>query len=253
MKIKILGCGASYGVPSLHKGFGKCNPENPKNSRFRSSILIEEAGQNILIDTPPEIRLELLRAKIKKIDALLYTHCHYDHMAGAEDVRSLIKKQNKVLDIYGTKHDLSVFKNQMKFVFRNPQNTQTVKLNHIKIYHPFKVKGISVIPIKQYHGSINSVGYRIGNFAYSTDVKKMDKRGFDLLKGIDTWILECTTDKITPAHVSLEEALNWIDYIHPKKAYLTHLGSEWDYDKLSQKLPKNVKPVYDGMIIKINC
>ena len=250
MKVTILGCGASYGVPSLLKGFGLCNPKNPKNVRYRSSILIEEQGQNILIDTPPEIRLELLRAKTKKIDALLYTHCHYDHMAGAEDVRNLTYKQNQVLDIYGTRHDLSVFKNQMKFVFRKVKNVASISLNPIKMYQPFKVKGVSILPIKQYHGSINSVGYRIGNFAYSTDVKKMDKKGFDLLKGIDTWILECTTNKETPGHVSLEEALDWIKYIHPKKAYLTHLGTQWDYDELSRKLPKNVKPVYDSMILK---
>ena len=252
MKVIILGCGASYGVPSLVKGFGLCNPQNPKNIRYRSSILIEEQGKNILIDTPPEIRLELLRANIKKIDALLYTHCHYDHMAGAEDVRNLTCKQDQILDIYATKKDLSVFKNQMKFVFRKQKNAASISLNPIKIYKPFDVKGISILPIKQYHGSITSVGYRIGNFAYSTDVKYMDKKGFDLLKGIDTWVLECTTNKETSGHVSLEDVLDWIAYIHPKKAYLTHLGCEWDYDKLSKKLPKNVMPVYDGMVIKAN-
>ena len=253
MKITILGCGASYGVPSLLKGFGKCDPSNPKNTRFRCSILIEEQGQNILVDTPPEIRLELLRSKIKKIDALLYTHCHYDHMAGAEDVRNFTYKQGKILDIYGTKHDLNTFKNQMKFVFRKQKNAASITLNPIKMYIPFEVNGISVLPIKQYHGSINSVGYRIGSFAYSTDVKSMDKKGFELLTGIDTWILECTTSKITSGHILLDEALNWIDCIHPKRAYLTHLGDEWDYDELAKKLPKNVKPVYDGMIIKTKC
>ena len=252
MKVTILGCGASYGVPSLHGGFGACNPKNPKNIRFRSAILIEEQGQNILVDTPPEIRLELLRSKIKKVDALLYTHSHYDHMAGAEDIRSFTHKQGKIMDIYGTKYDLKNFKGQMKFVFRKPQNVVSVRLNPIKVYEPFLVNGISVLPIKQYHGSINSVGYRIGNFAYSTDVKVMDKKGFELLKGIDTWVLECTTDKETSGHVTLEKALDWIDYIHPKHAYLTHLGSEWDYDKLLKKLPKNVKPVYDGLVLKIN-
>ena len=154
MKVTILGCGASYGVPSLLKGFGTCDPKNPKNIRYRSSILIEEQGQNILIDTPPEIRLELLRAKVKKIDALLYTHCHYDHMAGAEDVRNLTHKQGQVLDIYGTRHDLSVFKNQMKFVFRKPKNATSITLNPIKMYQLFDVKGVSILPIKQYHGSM---------------------------------------------------------------------------------------------------
>ena len=173
-------------------------------------------------------------------------------MAGAEDVRNFTHKQNQILDIYGTRHDLAVFKNQMKFVFRKHQNAISVTLNPIKIYQPFEVKGVLILPIKQYHGSINSVGYRIGNFAYSTDVKRMDKKGFELLKGIDTWVLECTTDKETPGHPTLDEVLDWIQYIHPKKAYLTHLGSEWDYDNLLKKLPKNVRPVYDNMLININ-
>ena len=250
MKITILGCGASYGVPSLVKGFGKCNPNNAKNNRLRSSILVEEQGQNILIDTPPEIRLELLQAKVKKIDALLYTHRHYDHMAGAEDVRNFTRKLGQVLDIYGAKYDLNAYKNQMKYVFREAKNKGSVALHPVKMYQAFDVKGIEILPVKQYHGSINSVGYRIGNFAYSTDVKKMDKKGFELLKGIDTWVLECTTDKVTPGHISLDEVLAWIDYIHPKRAYLTHLGTEWDYDTLLRLLPKNVKPAYDGL--KIN-
>ncbi len=252
MRITILGCGASYGVPSLFKGFGKCNPKNPKNIRFRSSILIEEQGQHILIDTPPEIRLELLRSNVKKIDALFYTHSHFDHMAGAEDLRNYTRKLGQVLDIYGTRFDLNEYKNQMRYAFKDKKHSDSVSLHTIQFYHPFEVNGITVLPIKQYHGSIKSVGYRIGKFAYSTDVKSMDKKGLDLLKGIDTWVVECTTDKEAVGHVSLEKLLEWVDYIKPKHTYLTHLGTEWDYDKLSKKLPKNMEPVFDGMIIKIN-
>ena len=250
MKVTILGCGASYGVPSLLKGFGKCDPQNPKNTRLRSSILIEEQGHTLLIDTPPEIRLELLRTKVKKIDALLYTHCHYDHIAGAEDVRNYTSQKNQVLDIYGTRHDLSAFKKEMSFIFNNPVPPTDLALHPLRFYTPFTIKGIGIIPIKQYHGLIFSVGYRIGKFAYSTDVKSMDQKGFELLKGIDTWVVECTTDHVTPGHVTLKEVLEWIQYIHPKKAYLTHLGTEWDYETLSQKLPPHTQPAYDGMEIK---
>ena len=250
MKVTILGCGASYGVPSLLKGFGNCNPKNPKNTRFRSSILIEDKGQNILIDTPPEIRLELLRAKVKKIDALLYTHSHFDHMAGAEDVRNYTRKLDQVLDIYGTRFDLNEYKNQMRYAFKDKKHSDSVSLHTIRFYHSFKVSGIKVLPIKQYHGLINSVGYRVGSFAYSTDVKSMDKKGFDLLKGIDTWLLECTTNKVTSGHVDLKTALDWIDYVCPKRVYLTHMGTEWDYEALKKKLPKNIYPAYDGLKIK---
>ena len=252
MKVTILGCGPSYGVPALSRGFYKCDPENPKNTRFRSSILIEENGQNILVDTPPEIRLELLRAKVKKIDALIYTHSHFDHIAGAEDVYNLSKRLNRVLNVYGSSYDLNNFKKQLEHVFKDPKQKNNIVLHPVKMHQEFAIKGITILPIKQYHGTVNSVGYRIGKLAYSTDVKLMDKKGWEILKGIDTWILGCVTDRLNEKHICLREAMDWIQKVHPKKAYLTHLGNELDYDELCQKLPPNVKPVYDGMTIKIN-
>ena len=252
MKVTILGCGPSYGVPSLLNGFNKCDPKNSKNMRFRSSILIEEKGQNILVDTPPEIRLELLRAKVKKIDALIYSHSHFDHIAGVEDIYNFTKKSNQILNIYGSRYDLNNVKNQLKHVFEDSKQKNNVILHPLKMHQIFNIKRINICPIKQYHGTVNSVGYRIGKFAYSTDVKLMDKKGWEILQGIDTWVLGCVTDKPNNKHVCLDEAIEWINKIHPKKAYLTHLGSELDYDTLCQKLPKNIRPVYDGMTIKIN-
>ena len=251
MRVTILGCGPSYGVPSLSAGFGKCSSQNPKNIRYRSSILIEEQGQNILVDAPPEIRLELLRSKIKKIDALLCTHAHFDHIAGFEDIRKWKAKEKKILDIYGRKDTLKELKDRNSFIFMGHKDKEWVKLHYIKMYHPFKIENVSIIPIKQYHGNINSVGYRVGKFAYSTDVKSMDKKGWELLKGIDTWVLGCVTDQMNNKHICLDEALKWIQRIKPKHTFLTHLGAELDYDTLCKKLPKNVKPVYDGMVIKI--
>ena len=252
MKITILGCGPSYGVPSLYKGWGDCNFQNPKNERLRSAILIEHKGKNILIDTPPEIRLELLRANIKKIDALLYTHSHYDHMAGAEDVRKFMQKRNQLLDIYGVRYDLNVFKNQMKFVFDDPESVASVKLNLIKMHIPFTVHGVLVLPIKQYHGKGLSVGYRIGDLAYSTDVKSMDKKGWEILKGTKVWVLGCNNDYLNQKHLCLDEVLEWVQKIQPKRVYLTHLGAKMDYESLCKKLPLNIRPAYDGLQIDIN-
>lgn len=251
MQVTILGCGPSYGVPSLYKGWGSCDANNSKNARLRSAILIEEQGKKFLIDTPPEIRLELLQAGVDAIDALFYTHAHYDHMAGAEDVRKFMEKKKQVLDIYGTRYDLNALKNQMKFVFKNPETAASVNLNCIRMHLPFSVHGILVFPIKQYHGEGLSVGYRIGDFTYSTDVKSMDKKGWNMLTGTKVWILGCNNDYLNSKHICLDEVLEWTKKVQPERVYLTHLGAKMDYDELCRKLPKNIRPVYDGLKIEI--
>ena len=252
MKVTILGCGPSYGVPSLYKGWGTCNAKNHKNARLRSAILVEEQGKNILIDTPPEIRLELLQAGIDHIDALFYTHSHYDHTAGFEDIRKFMEKVHQVLNVYGSKYDLNELKSQANFVFNDPKSAATVSLNSIRMHVPFVFQGISVLPIKQYHGDVLSVGYRIGDFSYSTDVKAMDKKGWTILKGTKVWVLGCNNDYENPKHICLEEVLQWVQKIQPQQVYLTHLGAKMDYDTLCQTLPQNIRPAYDGLQIEIN-
>lgn len=252
MKVKILGCGPSNGVPSLSRGYGLCDPKNPRNNRTRSALLIEtNSKKNILIDTDPEIRLQLLKANNPSIDAVLYTHSHYDHMGGADDLRSLLYDSDRSLPIYLTREDGEKFKSLLKYLFKNNIEHPIFKLNYIYPYQHFFVEDIKIIPIKQYHGEDISIGYRINDFAYSTDVKSMDEEGFDLLKGIKTWVLGVVTPRENYKHVHLTEAFKWIDRIQPERVFLTHMGQRMDYETLCRTLPQNIQPAYDGLEIDI--
>ena len=197
MKVTILGSGPSYGMPSLTRGFGDCDPNNPKNIRFRSAVLLSDKGTQILFDTPPEIRLQLLKVKNRQLDALCYTHLHYDHIGGADDVNKMVKDQTRELEVYAQKPDLDYFKNHQSYIF----NDSYYHLHQIRFYKPFKVNHLSVLPIKQYHDELLSVGYRIGDFAYSTDLNKMDAKGWEALSGINTWVLGGASHKKNKKYV----------------------------------------------------
>ena len=251
MKVKILGCGPSNGVPSLSRGFGACDASNPKNIRTRSSVLITtDDNLNILIDTDPEIRTQLLNAGNPAIDAIFYTHIHYDHTGGANDISAYLLDQNKNIPVYLTKETAFYFKAQLAYLFDNDKAPFTLHI--IEPHKPFLFKNTLITPIQQYHGNLISIGYRIGDFAYSTDVKSMDDIGFELLKGIKTWVLgvvssqPSTKQTASLKHIYLDEALKWIAKIAPQKAYLTHMGQKMDYETLCNSLPSHIRPVYDG-------
>lgn len=240
MKVTILGSGASYGIPSIARGYGDCDPTTPENNRTRCGLLIQTDKSTVLFDTGPEIRLQLVRAGIKKIDAVVYTHSHQDHMAGAGDLVSLLKE--KPLPVYISRYHQDKFKGLVPYLL----NPCGLKIQTIEEYKPFKINELEIIPILQNHGEDWSMGFRIGKFAYSTDVLKMEAKGFDLLRGIKTWVLGVTTPEPNMKHVCLPEALKWIEEIHPDCVYLTHMGSRMDYNTLRNELPGFIRPGYDG-------
>ena len=249
MKITILGCGPSYGVPSLTRGFDLVDPKEKKNVRTRTAMFLEAGDVHILFDTGPEIREQLLKAGSPQIDAICYTHAHYDHIAGAEDLHSYARFQEKHLDVFATRHDLWIMRKEMPYVF--PPNHDALQAHYIQYHKPFKIKGLEVIPILQHHGEDLSVGYRIGDFAYCTDVKSIEPEGWKILKGVKVWVLGCVTVNKNPKHLHLDEALKWIKRIKPEHAYLTHLGSKMDYQTLVKTLPQNVSACYDGLVINL--
>ncbi|MDR0632211.1 MAG: MBL fold metallo-hydrolase [Holosporaceae bacterium] len=253
MKITILGCGSSSGVPALKYGWGSCDPNNPKNRRLRSSIIIEKGNNSLLVDTSPDLRQQLLDHGNDKIDAVIFTHAHYDHIGGINELRPIFHGQEEPLHIYAKQFDLSLIKRGFFYLFE--ENDYRVYKSYMEahiIEEKFTIGDISGICFEQDHGFSKSLGIRIDNFAYSTDVVSLNDDNFEKLKGIDTWVVDCQSMKnAKPTHAHLDLTLKWVKKVAPRRAFLTHMGTTMDYDTLLQILPKNVEPAYDKMIIEV--
>lgn len=257
MKIRILGCGPSGGVPGIGGYWGKCDPENPKNIRLRSSILMENDGLSLLVDTSPDIRQQLLSCNINRLDAVLFTHAHADHLHGIDDLRSLNRAQNEAIDIYLNEETLDDIKQRFGYVLEplaegsNFYYKPVLTPNLVQTGVPFNIQGQSIMPIKQDHGYCETIGYRLGDFAYCTDVVNMSEESFKLLQGVKVWVIGTLVDFPHHTHADVEKALKWIEAICPERAYLTHLGTQLDYGALSASLPSHVRPCYDGLVIEV--
>lgn len=250
MKITVLGCGSSLGVPALKYGWGICDPKNPKNRRTRSSIIIEEKETVLLVDASPDLREQLLRSGSQDIDAILFTHAHFDHTNGINELRPLYLSMNKSLDIFASAETLTDLYQNFSYLFEHNSHEiydSYLRANEIS-FGKFSIKNISGVCFEQDHGFSKSLGFRIGNFAYCTDVT-----GFydlSLLENLDIWIVDClNSDEKRPTHANLELVLQWVDKLHPKKTYLTHMDTSMDYDSLMKSLPSNVEPAYDTQIL----
>jgi len=263
INVEILGCGAAPGVPMVSIGWGDCNPENPKNNRLRSSVYANVDGVGLLFDTSPDLREQLLRMTSlgengkPKIDAVIYTHLHADHTDGVNELREINKINKAVLPIYADRPTMKSIKERFWYAFKpidlatTPLHHVLLKKNIIKPYRPFVIEGVEIKPFLQGHGYMNTLGFRIGDFAYSTDAVFLDKKALDVLSGVKVWVVGCLDFRPHPTHACVEQILNWYEIVKPEKVILTHMGNRLDYDDLCAKLPKNIRPAYDGMKIKI--
>ena len=257
MRVTILGCGTSGGVPMLGLGWGDCDKNEPKNRRRRSSIFIEIDGYNILIDTSPDCREQLLDAGVTHIDAVLYTHAHADHCHGIDDLRWICHAMNSPINVFGDKETIESITSRFGYAF-----CKADEIKPTSYYKPvlipniidgdFNVKDIAVTAFQQNHGHGMSLGYRIGDFAYSTDVWQLDDNAFEILAGVKTWVVDALQIKPHPTHSHLERTLGWVKEINPDLAILTHMNIYMDYSSLHNNLPYNIIPAYDGMTIDIN-
>ena len=257
MKVTILGCGPSQGVPVIGNRWGDCDPENPKNRRSRPSILIETDGKAILVDTSPDIRSQLLDNDIKAVDAVLFTHLHYDHVGGIGELRTLSLLAKRRIDIYGTEFTLRTLKRNWSYLFASDASDDANLYKPVAVAHPFKydtafdVQGVEILPFEMDHGICDTAGFRVGDFAYSTDVAELPESAFDHLKGIDTWIVDCLREDPHPTHAHLDRTLGWIDRVKPKRAVFTHMNFQTDYEAVKALCPEGVEPGYDGMVLEI--
>jgi phosphoribosyl 1,2-cyclic phosphate phosphodiesterase len=250
VKVTILGCGTSGGVPRIGNVWGRCDPTNPKNRRRRVSILVEHEGTSLLVDTSPDLREQCLDANVQRLDAVLYTHDHADHTHGIDDLRGLSQNMRTLIDVYGNRETLDVLERRFDYVFESKDGYPAICKTHI-LDGPFRVRGVDVVPFEQGHGNMTSIGYRFGKVAYSTDVNVMPDAAFEALDGVDTWIVDALRYDPHPTHPHLDLTLEWIARVKPRRAILTHMTWDMDYEELRARLPEGVEPAYDGMVIEL--
>lgn len=256
MKITILGCGPSGGVPLVGNDWGDCDPANLRNRRRRASILVEEGRRVLLVDTSPDMRMQLLDAGVSRVDAILYTHAHADHVHGIDEIRSLNRLMGGPVPIYASPKALEEIRQRFRYIFApvNPKYAAAFykpALDPHAIDGPFEAAGIAVAPFEQDHGSVTSLGFRFSRFAYSTDVVRLDDAAFAILAGVETWVVDCYRREPHPTHTHLKQTLDWIGRVRPRRAYLTHMDGVLDYETLRRELPPGVEPAYDGLQIEV--
>ena len=249
----VLGCGTSMGVPMIGCDCPVCSSANPRNSRTRPSVLLQLPAGNALIDTSPELRLQLVREKVGLVHAVLYTHYHVDHLFGLDDARVFPKKLGGALPIFCTDEVEEVIRQAFSYAFHPPPDHPAFILPALQFRRiaeqPFEVLGLRVTPIPLVHGRFNVLGFRVGDLAYCTDVNEIPARSWPLLEGLDTLLLDCLRPgESHPSHFGLDDALTVIERVRPKRAYFTHMSHQWDYDH-PPPLPPNVTMAHDGLRI----
>ena len=252
MKIRVLGCATSTGVPIAGCRCGVCSSGDPKNNRTRSSVLVEAAGKNILIDTSTDLRAQALREGVTRIDLVLYTHSHADHTHGIDDLKAFNFINGTDIDCYANSFTLDNIKRSFAYVFDSfPAAGGVPRLNFREIDGRIETGGVAVEPVGIRHHDWEILGYRIGSFAYLTDCSSIPPESYEKLGGLDLLILGALRYKPHRAHFSVEQAVGEIEKIGPARALLTHMGHELDYETLRGELPDHVEPAYDGIEIEI--
>ena len=261
LKITLLGTGSSGGVPRVGNIWGACDPKNPKNRRRRCAILVEKitprGRTRVLVDTPADLRDQLLEAEIDCVDAVLYTHDHADHTHGIDDLRGMAFNAHRRIDIYADARTRQVLEQRFDYCFVQPPGSAYPPILNAHTIEPaagLEVSGsgggaLSIIPLPQQHGELPSLGFRFGNVAYSPDISGIPEAALPLFADLDLWIVDALRPLPHPSHFSVKQALRWIERLNVKRAILTHMTSELDYESLRRELPQHVEPGYDGMIV----
>lgn len=250
MKVRILGCGGSFGSPLAWNRNGNIDIENTKNFRTRSSVLVNNNNQNILIDTSPDLRYQLYKAKCINIDAVLFTHEHADHIAGIPDMRAMSLINKSIIPAYMSEDIKENIINNYQYIFKGVKDYDPFMTAN-KIEKNFSIGETNIETFKHNHGSIDVQTYRINNFAYSTDIKNFYENDIDKLKDLDLWIVGLLRYDSHPSHAGFDQILEYIKYLKPKKTLFTHMTALLDYRGLLSKCPESVEPAYDGMEIFI--
>lgn len=254
MKIKFLGTGTSHGVPLIGCNCETCTSDNPKNKRYRTSIFVSKNDTDIIIDTPAEFRLRAIEYKIKRVDAVLFTHAHMDHIAGLDDIRRFNEMQNCKINAFADKKNLKEIKKRFSYVFEKTQEgggKPKIKFIEIKPYKMFRVKNFKIIPLPVMHGKLQVMGFRIDDFVYMTDVSKIPEKTYKYLKNVKVLILDALRKKEHPTHFNLKQAINEAQKIGARHTFFTHIAHSLEHNKTEKLLPQGIKLAYDGLELKL--
>jgi phosphoribosyl 1,2-cyclic phosphate phosphodiesterase len=259
LKFTILGCGSSMGVPRVALGWGACDPNNPKNRRRRCSLLVERTSAQgrtrVLVDATPDCREQLLQADVDWLDGVLITHEHADHTHGIDDLRPLFVHKRQRVPVWLDEATSRAMHARFGYCFMTPPGSEYPPILSERRLVPGQAvaidgpgDSIAAVPVLQNHGDIPSLGFRFGNVAYSADIKGLPPESLAAMAGLDVWIVDALRKAPHPSHFNLDEALEWIARVKPKRAILTNLHSDMDYATLCASLPPGVEPAYDGMM-----
>ncbi len=262
LRFTVLGCGASPGVPRIDGSWGACDPNNPRNRRRRCALLVQrfdgEAHTDVLVDTGPDLREQMITTGLKSLDGVLYSHDHADHTHGIDDLRILAFNKRKLIDLYFDAPTAAIVQRRFDYCFATPEGSSYPPIVKGHLIEPGRetiIDGaggpIHTLPFRQLHGDIQSIGFRFGGLAYSSDLHGVPDESLPLLEGLDVWMLDALRYKPHPSHFSVEQALEWIARVKPRRAILTHLHMDLDYETLRAELPDGVEPAYDGMQLEL--
>lgn len=253
MIITFLGTGTSQGVPVIGCDCQVCRSDNPKDNRLRTSVHLAFNESSVVIDTGPDFRQQMLREHITKLDAILYTHRHKDHVAGMDDVRSFYFKQRKEIPVFASPETVEQLRAEFPYVFHPGDYKGVPKLKIIEIHAaPFTLNGLTIHPVELYHDRMKVLGFRAGDFTYLTDANLIDEKAADIIRGSRVLVINALQREKHPSHFNLSQALEEISRFKPELAYLTHISHKMGlYEDLIKDLPEHVFPAYDGLKITL--
>lgn len=261
LKVTILGCGSSAGVPRVGQGWGACDPSNPRNRRRRCALLVERTGPGgvttVLVDMGPDLREQLLDADVRKLDGILLTHEHADHTHGIDDVRPLAIAMRRRLDVWIDDKTFSFLEGRFDYIFQTPHGSTyppILRRHQMAVGEDIVIKGdggeVRATPFLMLHGDTTALGFRFNDLAYAPDVHLMPEASIDVLQDLDVLIVDALRHTQHPTHFSVSQALELVARVQPKRAVLTNLHTDLDYATLKAELPARVTPAYDGMVLE---
>ena len=253
IRITVLGSGTSSGVPTIGCGCATCASADPRDNRLRPSVLVQYGGKNVLIDATPDFRLQALRAKIFRVDAILLTHAHADHILGLDDVRPLNYHQKMSIPVYGTAETFDIVRRVFQYAFSaEPSQSSAPKVElHEITAQPFELFGMQVVPIPLCHGNGLTLGFRFGSAAYLTDHSEIPEASKPRLRGLDVLFLDALRYRPHPTHSTVAQSLDSARELQPRRAFFTHICHDLPHARTEAAFPENVRLAYDGLQIEV--